>query len=132
MLHFQKACLEVTDEAASLERLGQLMNESQESCSQLFECSCPELDELTRLARKAGAVGSRLTGTSVMGSHLDVVSDMLHRRWMGWLYRLFGPRRQCRQLYPESQGDIWPLQISGRPRTERSNIRNQTRPWCLR
>jgi galactokinase len=33
------------------EKLGHLMNESQSSCRDLFDCSCPELDELTNLAR---------------------------------------------------------------------------------
>jgi hypothetical protein len=51
------------DDNTNLQSLGRLMNESQTSCAQIFECSCPELDELTRLAREAGAYGSRLTGS---------------------------------------------------------------------
>jgi galactokinase len=45
-----------------LHALGNLMNETQKSCSEVYDCSCPELDEICAIARRAGAYGSRLTG----------------------------------------------------------------------
>lgn len=54
------------------ETLGTLMNESHESCSKLYECTCPEVDELTQLALSAGAYGSRVTGmTTFSYQHLQ-------------------------------------------------------------
>ena len=45
-----------------LQQLGELLNASHSSCSQLYQCSCEELDTLVGVARTAGALGARLTG----------------------------------------------------------------------
>ena len=63
-------------------QLGELMNQSQRSCSQLYECSSENLDELTNQSLKCGAVGSRLTGAGWGGCFISLVP----RLKVGWVY----------------------------------------------
>lgn len=57
---FKWVCENKHDDA--LRDLGSLMNQSHESCRDLYECSHPDLDLLVSIALEAGALGSRLTG----------------------------------------------------------------------
>jgi galactokinase len=53
-----------------LKRFGALLYESHESCRRLYECSTPELDTIVAAARRAGALGARLTGAGWGGAVL--------------------------------------------------------------
>ncbi|KAI0443683.1 galactokinase [Xylaria telfairii] len=54
-------------------RLGDLLNETQDSCRDVYECSAPEIDEICQIARDAGSYGSRLTGAGWGGCSVHLV-----------------------------------------------------------
>jgi galactokinase len=71
VLEFRDNCL--SPPADAITTLGHLMNSSQTSCAEQFECSCSELDDLVRVARESGAIGSRLTGAGWGGCTVSLV-----------------------------------------------------------
>ena len=61
-------------EQGKLKRFGQLLYESHESCRRLYECSAAELDTIVGAAKRAGALGARLTGAGWGGAAIVLVS----------------------------------------------------------
>lgn len=55
-------------EAGRLTEMGALMNESHRSLAEDFDCSTAGLDRMVGCARRAGALGARLTGAGFGGS----------------------------------------------------------------
>ncbi|XP_053201895.1 N-acetylgalactosamine kinase-like [Panonychus citri] len=69
-----------TDDQILIE-IGHLMNESHNSCSNQYECSCPELDLLVNHALSSGALGSRMTGAGWGGGIVSLVPENLSRQF---------------------------------------------------
>ncbi|KJX98300.1 galactokinase like protein [Zymoseptoria brevis] len=74
-----------------LQALGELLNETQESCRDVYDNSCSELDELCDLARSAGSYGSRLTGAGWGGCSVHLVPEdkveFVKQKWIREYYQ---------------------------------------------
>ena len=68
---------------------GRLLYESHESLRRLYECSSPELDLVVAAARRAGALGARLTGAGWGGAAIVLVSPKLETRVAEQIRRAF-------------------------------------------
>ncbi|KAF8626931.1 hypothetical protein AX17_006431 [Amanita inopinata Kibby_2008] len=95
VLQFRKLCLSSSSPTQdTLHALGNLMNASQSSCASFFDCSCPELDTLTRLALQSGAYGSRLTGAGWGGCTVSLVPEGKVESFIAGMIKSYQPYRE--------------------------------------
>ncbi len=59
--------------AAQYKQLGQMLDDCHASMRDCYEASCDELEQVVRIARANGALGSRLTGAGWGGSTVSLV-----------------------------------------------------------
>ncbi|XP_065727278.1 N-acetylgalactosamine kinase isoform X3 [Phocoena phocoena] len=100
VLQFKKICEEAPDNTVQL--LGELMNQSHMSCRDMYECSCPELDQLVDICRKFGAQGSRLTGAGWGGCTVSIVPADKLSSFLANVHEAYY-QRSNRSLVPEKQ-----------------------------
>lgn len=71
-------------------QLGELLQEVQKSCREVYECSCLELDELCSIALSAGAYGGRLTGAGWGGCSVHLVpKDKVEKVKAAWVEKYY-------------------------------------------
>lgn len=106
-------------ERRRLARFGEVLYESHESCRRYYECSAPELDLVVAAAKRAGALGARLTGAGWGGSVVVLVGAERERGIAQCAERIGeSVRRAFRNAYGR-EPDIQELRPGGGVRAER-------------
>lgn len=104
VLNFKELLLARPSPPDLLPRLGSLMNETQTSCREVYDCSCPELDQLCEIALEAGSYGSRLTGAGWGGCTVHLVpkdkAEDVRTAWIEKYYKVREP-----DISPEKLGE---------------------------
>eukprot|EP00959_Pyramimonas_sp_CCMP1952_P389436 8160414-Pyramimonas_sp.AAC.2 len=108
---FQSLCEEASSGALPLDdalnELGKLMNSSHESCRDLYQCSCRELDELVFACRKLGASGARLTGAGWGGCVVALLREEQVGEFLPALREMFyAPRLKDGRLSHDRLPDV--------------------------
>lgn len=91
VLQFKEICEQNIDNTRKAIVLGELMDKSHESCKTLYDCSSEKLDLFVAIAKKYGALGSRLTGAGwggctvsmVKANEADVFLEKLSKEFYG-------------------------------------------------
>ncbi|XP_020085659.1 galactokinase-like isoform X1 [Ananas comosus] len=104
---FRDTVLAKLSDDDKLSKLGDLMNESHHSCSVLYECSCPELEELVKTCRDNGGLGARLTGAGWGGCAVALVKDSIVSQFIIKLKELFYQSRIDRGIINKNETDLY-------------------------
>ncbi|KAG8370552.1 hypothetical protein BUALT_Bualt14G0129000 [Buddleja alternifolia] len=96
-----------SSEEEMLKKLGCLMNESHHSCSVLYECSCPELEELVKISRDNGALGARLTGAGWGGCAVALVKENIVPQFITKLKEQFFQARIDKGVIKKNDLDLY-------------------------
>lgn len=86
--------LKVSDalKADDYETVGQMMYQTHEGMSKLYEVSCPELDFLNDIAKECGVTGSRVMGGGFGGCTINLVKNELHDAFIETAIQAYGEK----------------------------------------